>query len=130
MLNVKILLVHTHVPVKLVTVGMDVSVMTLMNARLSNQCSNNSICNNTNGSYTCLCKPGSAQDGMKCIQLTCPKGKYIDENFICQDCPLNAYNIIAEAAQTLCISCPENHFTESEGSTSPGDCKCKNNVYY
>ena len=32
-----------------------------------NKCSENAICSNVVGSYSCTCKPGFAGDGMSCV---------------------------------------------------------------
>ena len=94
-----------------------------------NQCSIHAKCMNTEGSYHCQCRPGFLEDGNDCIPLTCSKGQYINANFTCHTCPLNTYNNIDRTNQMSCLSCPENRFTETVGSTSLTDCKRKHNLF-
>jgi hypothetical protein len=104
-------------------------------------CSGNGICS---VSGACVCD--SNWGGRNCSVLECGAGTRQSSNVSCQDCapgsykawvgggecnlcPRGKYSTQARAtAESACVMCPENSYSEALGSRQASDCKC--NVGY
>ena len=95
----------------------------------SHNCSNNASCIDNEGSYSCKCKEFFGGDGRNCTFQGCQAGTFISDKDTCEECPINTYNNIPKSFVTECIPCPNQYTTETNGSTSITQCKCKNPIW-
>ena len=91
----------------------------------SHSCSTHTTCTDNLGSYSCICKEWFSGDGRSCIFAGCPAGNFATDSNTCGECPINTYNNIKQSLVRKCIPCPNYYTTETTGSTSITQCKCK-----
>ena len=83
-------------------------------------------CNNTEGSFTCACDAGYADNGtdykgVTCTPCTPGQFKAVNGSGACEACAGGSY--LNVTAGTVCLACPAN--TDSlMGSDAIGDCTC------